>query len=89
MLSFHLHYLELDVTYDEYLQSFNDQQSQIMDELPFAFQRYAYLAKLAPKAALGPRIRRQFSPRSGVVDRCCRKPCSVQELLMYCKKKTI
>lgn len=81
--------LEWDVTYDEYLQSFNDQQSQTMDELPFAYQRYAYLGRLAPKTALGPRVRRQWIITRGIVDQCCRKPCSVQEMLNYCKKKTI
>lgn len=79
------------MTYDEYLQSFNDQQSQIMNELPFAYQRYAYLAKLAPKTALGPRVRRQqiYTSKTGIVDKCCRNPCSVQEMLNYCLKKTI
>lgn len=85
--------LEWDVTYDEYLQSFNDQQSQIMDELPYlnyANQRYAFLSKLAPKTAIGPRVRRQYiNPRIGIVDQCCRKPCSINEMLNYCKKKTI
>lgn len=78
------------MTYDEYLQSFNDQESRIMDELPYAYQRYAYLAKVAPKTALGPRVRRQqsfYSTRTGIVNMCCRKSCSVPELLNFCMKK--
>lgn len=77
---------DLDDTSDEY--AYNDQPSQLMEELPFAYQRYAYLAKLAPENPIRTRVRREWSLRHGAYDQCCRKPCSVQELQNYCKKKT-
>lgn len=76
----------VDETFDEY--AYNDQPAPLIDDLPIQYQTYAYLSKLVPEAAaLRPRVRRDWVARRGVYDECCRKPCSVQELKNYCKRK--
>lgn len=76
-----------DESMDE--EAYTDQMSPIMDEIPLQYQTYAYLSKLLPDVTdLKPRSRRDWMlPRRGVYDECCRKPCSVQELKSYCKRK--
>lgn len=76
---------DVDETFEEY--AYNDQPAQLMDDLPLNYQSYAYMSKIAPEAALRPRIRREWVARRGVYDECCRKPCSTQELKTYCKRK--
>lgn len=71
-----------DESFDEY----NDQPAAL--NLPAKYQSYPYLAKIAPDtAAVRSRVRRDWISRRGVYDECCRKPCSVQELRSYCKRK--
>lgn len=76
-----------DESLDE--EAYSDQISPIMDEIPLQYQTYAYLSKLLPDVTdFKPRSRREWMlPRRGVYDECCRKPCSVQELKSYCKRK--
>lgn len=77
---------DLDEAFDEY--AYNDQPAQLMDDLPIQYQTYAYLSKIAPESMRGSsRVRRDWVNRRGVYDECCRKPCSVQELRNYCKRR--
>lgn len=77
---------DIDESFDEY--AYNDQPAALIDDLPMQYQTYAYLSKLVPEAAtIRTRFRREWYPRRGVYDECCRKPCSVQELKSYCKRK--
>lgn len=73
----------LDESFDEY--PYNDQPAAL--DVPIQYQTYAYLSKVAPEAAVRSRVRRDWINRRGVFDECCRKPCSVQELKSYCKRK--
>lgn len=73
-----------DESFDEY--QYNDQPAAL--NLPIQYQSYSYLAKIAPDTvAVRSRVRRDWINRRGVYDECCRKPCSVQELRSYCKRK--
>lgn len=81
-LYFLFDYNFVDESFDEY--PYNDQPAI---DLPIQYQTYAYLSKLAPDTAVRSRVRRDWINRRGVYDECCRKPCSVQELRSYCKRK--
>lgn len=58
------------------------------EDLPFNYQQsLAVLARLAPSTAMSPRVRRDsdgYWYQRGIVDECCKRPCSILTLLSYC-----
>lgn len=59
----------------------------LADSSPFSYQSMPFLANFGSAAAAlrAPRVRRDYwYLQRGVVDECCRKPCSAHQLKSYC-----
>lgn len=58
------------------------------DNLPFNYQRtLSLLARITPSTAISTRVRRDpdgYYYQRGIVDECCKRPCSILTLLDYC-----